>query len=610
MKCTALTTLRLTRHATPSTTYGSKVFSVDSHPLELLPPPDSVRSYIDDRSHASLRSALYAVRDSFREIVLKTVGTPKSKVMRLADLCSIVVGQNMQVDEVGDEEHSTEIEELPLDDLYDVIPLEYRRPALLAHALSIILCCPPYPTLLSILLDVSLQNDLHYEACLLLRRLLRAAASPVSGPGSVLRLCHSAHSNYLVELFQKWQGYSLCERTFARILAETLVEAARPELWGCRAMTKFTRELYKQDVPSLLHIAGELAGSIAELQAVTNNSQRKLRLPDADDTHPLADHLNSWLSYSISFYPSNSLNWPSIFEFLERCREHRLHRNADSLAATVVCWATHCLSAPMDFPGHGARRCIVSLLNDVSPTVSTYSLLVEQGLGTNQTSVAKLSHCMDALRGHASSLRAEKLLLLEASLWACALRCVEGATSLLGHRNTQKEVQDCKEELMRAVEEAESRCFGSQPSSVESMDSCRTPGPRWKWEEIPGCWVVCGRSPAPKKAKLRHRPRSSIRPLAHNSHHVASPGDIGIEERNGDESYSFELSFRSLVSSALSNRTVLHPPPPVDSSCPKLPPQLSTGRGGQQTYPMERKGLSEFLPSDDALDLFAYPLRA
>jgi hypothetical protein len=116
-------------------TYGRSARPAELHPLDILPPPDSARlCQADNRSVASLRAAIYAVRDCFRDIVLKTkTAEPpgsRERVTRLADLCAIVVGENMQVDEKFEADTEEDSEELAeIECLYEIIPVQYRRSA-------------------------------------------------------------------------------------------------------------------------------------------------------------------------------------------------------------------------------------------------------------------------------------------------------------------------------------------------------------------------------------------------------------------------------------------------------------------------------------------------
>ncbi|KAJ7124916.1 hypothetical protein C8R44DRAFT_781787 [Mycena epipterygia] len=601
-KCTALATL----HPTPlARHYGSKPSSAEFHPLDILPPPDSFRSYHIE--HRPIAAAIYSVRDCFREIVLKTKtaevhGSP-SRVTRLADLCSIIVGENMQGEEELGADPEADSEQLAeMENLYEIIPVQYRRFALLAHALDIVLRCSRHFTLLSILLDVSLQHDLYHESCVLLHRLLQASVSPASGMGSVLCLCHPAHSNYLVDLFQKWKGAGRPTSVLIRILTEILVKTARPELWRCRALARLARELHNQDFHSLLDMVGHLVQ-----MSPPESARRKLGACGSDlEKISLTDQLNRWLNHSSSSFMSHSPDLTSILEFLERCRQSGVHQNADALAATVVCWATHYLSVTT--PSIDTHSSISRLLGEVvSPTVTMYNLLVEKSFGIKEASmIARLQDSKDVLQAYASCLRSENLLLLEASLWACILRFVETSMDFLVQCGTRKDVSLYREELMDLVDDAERRCFGSGLHVVGAFPCSEATETGWRWEEIPGCWVEC-HLPARKKAKhhskVEHRysrgfasnPRSSLQNVNRTVVHHPLPS-------------SLDLSFKSLVSSALSNRTQLHGH------------SVSRQTSGARTPTPHDRGIEPTLlrtcqmrenfdvpaPSDDALDLFAY----
>ncbi|KAJ7497120.1 hypothetical protein FB451DRAFT_1210172 [Mycena latifolia] len=602
-KCIALATAHPTVCDHTASTYGSKARSAEFHPLDILPPPDSIRSYhIDHRSVASLRAAIYGVRDCFREIVLKTKTAEACesthRVTRLADLCSIIVGEHMEADDFGteaeeDSEHLCEMEYL-----YGLIPVQYRRSALLAHALDIVLRCPHHLTLLSILLDVSLQHDLYHESCVLLHRLLQASVSPVSrsGVGLVLRLCHSAHSNYLVDLAGKWKGAGRPTGAFVRILTETLVKAARPDLWRCKAVGKFARELHNHDFHSFMNMAGMLASSIGDIQTAEPYECGPFRAEESS----LADQLNRWLNYSSPFCHAHSRNSASILQFLEQCRQSRLHQNPDSLAATLVCWATHYLSVAPSVDTHAAMS---RLLKDISPTVKMYTLLVEQSFGATRTSMGGLQSSRASLQAYASCLRAEHLLLLEASLWACILRFVEASMDFLGRCGTEKAVSLYRDELIDLVADAEHRCFGRGLRAANSDPCPKATKSAWRWEEIPGCWIQCRDFPPAKKAKHHHKLKESCtRGLSNpvSALHLHEDIHKAVDYRGTPSS-----SFKSIVSSALSNRTKLHgcsqqkltprPPSCINGSRPTLL------RPSHKSYPLEIVSAS-----DDALDLFAY----
>ncbi|KAJ7647504.1 hypothetical protein FB45DRAFT_893610 [Roridomyces roridus] len=473
-KCAALAAMR---H--PISTYSGSTL-----PLDVLPPPDSLRSL--DRSLISL-------------IVLKSIpGEQKRRVPRLADMCSTLVGQAMQGEDP--EEPELEAEELAqIEKLYDFIPITdgdyHLGSALLAHALDIILRCPDHFTLLSILFDISLEHDLYYESCVLLHRILQVTVRLV---GSTLAICHPSHSDCLVDLCRRWTRAGQPTTGFVRILAETLVSIARPALWRCRALGSLARDLHRQD--AVLDLAGQL-------------------LDGCHDT-VLMDQLNKWVNYS-PISPPHPHDWSPRFDFLEH-------------SSTLICWATHSLSFPTPSPESVCR-----LLEDVSPTVTTYDLLIKASFGIERELDSKA-----ILQAYSARLRAENLLLLESSMWACALRFVDTSMDV---DCCKKDMRLYREELMDLVEDAERRCFGSGRQGCPDA---------WRWEEIAGCWVESA-SPARKKARIQLEPSS------------------------------FENSFKSLVSSAISNRTRLG--------------------GRKQALAAIRKfrcseGRDDVSPSDDALD--------
>jgi len=134
-------------------------------PLSVLQPPMdmSARIHFDKHRIDSLEMSrkVYAVRDCFHDIVSKTgkhrAGTAamtgtQQFAMSLAAICSIVVGKNMQC---GAEENSDDIEDANLvNDIYEAIPLQYRRYVSITASLFLILmrrtgspCCRMQSTL-------------------------------------------------------------------------------------------------------------------------------------------------------------------------------------------------------------------------------------------------------------------------------------------------------------------------------------------------------------------------------------------------------------------------------------------------------------------------------
>lgn len=82
---------------------------------------------------------VYAVRDSFKEIIVKTnsgktqpIGSGNG-VMALSAMCSMVIGANLQY-EIDDDMEGTNF----VNELYEAVPLEYRRFVINQLSISIV----------------------------------------------------------------------------------------------------------------------------------------------------------------------------------------------------------------------------------------------------------------------------------------------------------------------------------------------------------------------------------------------------------------------------------------------------------------------------------------
>lgn len=134
-KCTTLASLHpsVNHYASLYTTYSSKGASFQSEipPLSLPHPP---RLSAENCGLASLRSSIYAVRDCFKEIVVKSDGsrtqklTPTSNVMSLTSLCAIIIGENLESEIDADATEAERDEQLAsIYAIYEAVPLQSRR---------------------------------------------------------------------------------------------------------------------------------------------------------------------------------------------------------------------------------------------------------------------------------------------------------------------------------------------------------------------------------------------------------------------------------------------------------------------------------------------------
>lgn len=140
-----------TRAISNSSTYSARGNGIserdfDAPPLLILQPPATIgsRVYFDKHNVEGLEMSrkVYAVRDCFKDIVVKTksqaVMGEKAPTMGLAAMCSIVIGANLECDirpeeeedddnDNDDDDNDNEQDEDFVDDIYNTVPLEYRR---------------------------------------------------------------------------------------------------------------------------------------------------------------------------------------------------------------------------------------------------------------------------------------------------------------------------------------------------------------------------------------------------------------------------------------------------------------------------------------------------
>ena len=135
------------RHPFPTDELNS-----DFHSLTLLPPPKTLGSLTrlerPARDHFRLSKAIYDVRDAYCNIVQVAFGTQagsrtgtpefisrRGRVRGLASICASVIGEQIEEEARGlreqqDEPNQDEDMEL-LNDIYDAVPMHYRRYAVL-----------------------------------------------------------------------------------------------------------------------------------------------------------------------------------------------------------------------------------------------------------------------------------------------------------------------------------------------------------------------------------------------------------------------------------------------------------------------------------------------
>ena len=513
----------------------------DHPPLLLLQPPMDVgaRIHFDRHDIESLEMSrkVYAVRDCFQEIVNKTVGKkdtamtrPPRSVMSLASICSVVVGENMQFEE--DVVSDDGIDPNLVNNIYEAVPLQYRRYAcvlkflfpiiltqdrftLLSHAINLILNTTiHHPTLLNVLLNVALSHGLLYESNTVLRALLFVALSPVSCAARP-PVCHPAHSEFLLELRTQWIGGGFHDQAFYSILVEVLYTVQSHEAWGSKAVDKLVKNICGTNFTSFVTLVCGCTSVALELGPSCHRKVRSTTIEKKDNSYAqmgLWMRIHRWLDIVcdhciITEEESDSDKADVLYAFLELSLSSALFQDictvdnveviyAD-LQGAIVCLATQWLLSP--FILSSQAEWIVGRLAEITPRSSTFVTLVTKTFAKSSLGLAQ-----NKLQSVGAILRSHDLLRLEASLWACVLHYIELPTAgyLLGSNDGTEKFKEYRHCLIDLVDDAEQRCFGVDSLSPEI---CHTPNggrkeeatgsktkwlqSEWQWEDMIGCWV-------------------------------------------------------------------------------------------------------------------------
>ena len=153
-----------------------------------------------------------------------------------------------------------------------------------SHALRIILqSCPPYPTLLYLLLEVCVAHP-HSSHTIplsetLLQSLITISFASSSNPSAISPLpppiCHAAHPSFLTSLCSLWcnSGFGDSE-TFLSILLDVSVYGTS-EAWTSKAVSSLGKELSKDNFSYLVRMAARLVDIVAESKRKTSKVDKR-----------------------------------------------------------------------------------------------------------------------------------------------------------------------------------------------------------------------------------------------------------------------------------------------------------------------------------------------
>jgi hypothetical protein len=414
-----------------------------------------------------------------------------------------------------------------------------------------------HPTLLSILLDVTLAHGLLYESNTVLRALLFVAFSPVSTCARP-PICHPAHSVFLLEHRTRWIGGGFSDQAFCRIFVEVLDAAQSCEAWGCKAVHKLAKNICGSDFFSFMELASGCTSMASELDFSDRRKIRATMLKQQNTSYVamrLWTRICQWLDIACDHYITaeewSMKNSDAVYAFLELSLSSGLHHDictvddADILYAdlqgAIACLATHWLSSCSILKSQ--TDSIVRRLREITPRSSTYVTLV-----TKTFAKLSLSLSQSKLRSFAMVLRLHGLLRLEASLWACALHHIElpAPEHLFESSNRMEEIREYRDCLIDLVDDAEHRCFGvdtpspdscHMPSSHAKIDASGSTASRlnceWQWEATLRCWVCRDNDHPSAKKKRKAEPAETLCLSESRSFHLRRTASIAVQNPSG-----------------------------------------------------------------------------
>ena len=398
--------------------------------------------------------------------------------------------------------------------------------------------CPHHPTLLNALMDVCLSWNLIHETEIVLHALLEASILPPQGRSTLSPISHPAHSSYLIDLHSNYayihQFHDSSMRrpstqdSFVRSLVRVLTTCHLPEAWTSKSVAIFARETRKNHFPSLVYIATGLAQSIGCPREKERFVGGKMVTRSCEENAAMRDQLNKWVISMIGSTHEDHLD--HLLHFLAQAQLSDLHVSRTvstaiepELCDNIICLALSCLNALSNRPEHTRDSAsVVNLLAQANPITATFIELLCPLFHDDVQSHPKMffAQLVHLSRRYTTLLRSHSLLRLEASLWACTLRYMESQSS--SAVSCCKEMTTLKSEVIAAVDEVESRCFGSRTSgSSISLHRNRKRageeaiGLEWEWEDTVGCWIRC--SPVVKRPRLETTQTRKTKPKLHNT---------------------------------------------------------------------------------------------
>lgn len=330
------------------------------------------------------------------------------------------------------------------------------------HALHIILdSCPPCGSLYLTLLDLTLERRLYHESEVLLDLTLEHAFE--SPRDDLPRISNPIHRRFLVDLYYKWHT-QFSSSTYVRLVTRALRRAPLDIVWTSKAVRLFARKIGRYDITLLPVLLGGLMDVVLARRMKLKGKQVEI------------DHIQKQVREWFNIYTETCLSSMErvstrrlVFEsitlvedILDHCRARAFQSSNDLLGSgfldAIAClytfWLVH---EPRTISKHDV---LYTLLQQSFPSSSTFTLVCLQILPFRS-----LDDCEDILCIFSSTLLHHGLPQLQASLWTCALYCVEQPEMerIIIDKNGREHVRKVRLRLVAHVEEAQSRCFAASP---------------------------------------------------------------------------------------------------------------------------------------------------
>jgi hypothetical protein len=507
-----------------------------------------------------LSKRIYGVNESFKNIVdvvlkqSKVESIPSALaplVPSLALMCANVIGEHIQPDmddkDLDDENdmfqhHLEEEMNKAVEEVYEAVPPEHRkwvksnlvnsscgpecfvehnRWTLISHALTLVLTmCPTNHTLLSVLLETCLAKGLLIESTILLEKLLKNAMTP-SKPYQNPPLLHPAHSGWLFYLYISWLGNNsdiFTDRAFVRVLVST-ISSVDPRVWSCKALSKLAIGLQQRDFAAFVQLVSALMDNIHSIRDMSNSKS-----PELEDSNALCDRSAKWIKRLLEHIyqePENTADTEARATMIYNLLGHDILTEMLSQPETYpsnLVDSLLSLSTSFLFSTHSSEaQDLVRALQYISVTPTTFDSLVPIIFSNISLPTSSwTSILMGRIQRHSQILQKLGLLRLNASFTARCQRYFESSTFHPPvYENDDSEaalakMQKLRKWLIELVDDAEKKCFGSNPDfGYDLTAGARVDNPRdderktgrWVYHDVVDAWVKA--SPTPRQVKRR-----------------------------------------------------------------------------------------------------------